>query len=82
MSNGQKTLNNKYAGGLRSTPNKRTVIPNRVRAAGAAWPLCACGGHDTSASGRSTAPLCGPETQAARWVTFLGRGLTRHRAQS
>ena len=26
---------------------QRTVIPNRVRAAGAALPLCACGAHDT-----------------------------------
>jgi len=31
---------------------QRTVIPNRVRAAGAAWPLCACGAHDTAACGR------------------------------
>jgi hypothetical protein len=31
---------------------QRTVIPNRVRAAGAALPLCACGAHDTSARGR------------------------------
>jgi quercetin dioxygenase-like cupin family protein len=28
------------------------VIPNRVRAAGAALPLCACGAHDTSACRR------------------------------
>jgi hypothetical protein len=36
-------------------PNKqlqRTVIPNRVRAAGAAWPLCARGAHDTPSRGR------------------------------
>jgi len=39
----------------RVPPNKqlqRTVIPNRVRAAGAALPLCACGAHDTSSRGR------------------------------
>jgi hypothetical protein len=36
-------------------PNKqlqRTVILGRVRAAGAALPLCARGAHDTSARGR------------------------------
>jgi hypothetical protein len=36
-------------------PNKqlqRTVIRRRVRTAGAALPLCACGAHDTSARGR------------------------------
>ena len=36
-------------------PNKqlqRTVIRRRVRAAGAALPLCACGAHDTAARGR------------------------------
>jgi len=31
---------------------QRTVIRRRVRAAGAALPLCACGAHDTSARGR------------------------------
>ena len=31
---------------------RRTVISHRVRAAGAALPLCACGAHDTSARGR------------------------------
>jgi hypothetical protein len=30
---------------------QRTVIPNRVRAAGAALPLCACSAHDTSSRG-------------------------------
>jgi hypothetical protein len=37
------------------SPNQqlqRTVIRRRVRAAGAAWPLCACGAHDTSSRGR------------------------------
>jgi hypothetical protein len=31
---------------------QRTVIQQRVRAAGAALPLCACGAHDTSSRGR------------------------------
>ncbi len=31
---------------------QRTVIPQHVRAAGAALPLCACGAHDTSSRGR------------------------------
>jgi hypothetical protein len=41
------------AGGL--THNKqlqRTVIRRHVRAAGAAWPLCACDAHDMLARGR------------------------------
>ena len=36
-------------------PNKqlqRTVVPNRVRAASAALPLCARGAHDTASRGR------------------------------
>jgi hypothetical protein len=40
------------------TPNQqleRTVIRRRVRAAGAALPVCACGAHDILAGGRSTA---------------------------
>ena len=31
---------------------QRTVTRRRVRAAGAALPLCACGAHDTSSRGR------------------------------
>jgi hypothetical protein len=39
----------------KAPPNKqsqRTVIRHRVRAAGAALPLCACGAHDMLARGR------------------------------
>ena len=39
----------------REPPNQqlqRTVVRRRVRAAGAALPLCACGAHDTSSRGR------------------------------
>jgi len=31
---------------------QRTVTRQPVRAAGAAWPLCACGAHDAAARGR------------------------------
>ena len=40
---------------FRQAPNKqlqRTVTRRRVRAAGAALSLCACGAHDTPAPGR------------------------------
>jgi hypothetical protein len=38
--------------GAHNTQLQRTVIPHRVRAASAAWPLCARGAHDTLARGR------------------------------